>query len=170
MRWSCRQWLIATCPSESTMGLTPRPFLHLGQKVAGAQERSRCSPPRRNDLDRAPALWRAVRSDTCRSLPETTGPTNVGLACKASDKESDLANRLSECHQHSTGTQSTSQGRPHPWSGPAAPPGRPRTPTRRAAGHIGTASYTSTLPPDCSTGQPSAFFVASARDSALMIE
>ena len=37
-------------------------------------------------------------------------------------------------------------------------------------GHIGTASYTSTLPPDWSTGQPSAFFAASPRDSALMIE
>ena len=35
------------------MCLTLRPFLHLGQNLAGAQERSRCSPTRRNDLDRA---------------------------------------------------------------------------------------------------------------------
>jgi hypothetical protein len=35
------------------MCLTLRPFLHLGQNLAGAQERSRCSPQRRNDLDRA---------------------------------------------------------------------------------------------------------------------
>ena len=53
MRQSCRQWPIATSPSEPTMCLTLRPFLHLGQNVAGAQERSRCSPLRRNDLDRS---------------------------------------------------------------------------------------------------------------------
>jgi hypothetical protein len=40
-------------PAEPTVCLTLRPFLHLGRNLAGAQERSRCSPPRRNDLDRA---------------------------------------------------------------------------------------------------------------------
>jgi hypothetical protein len=37
-------------------------------------------------------------------------------------------------------------------------------------GYIGMASYTSMLPPDCSTGHPSALAVASASDSALTIE
>ncbi len=36
--------------------------------------------------------------------------------------------------------------------------------------HMARASYTSTLPPSVSTGQPSAFAAASARDAALMIE
>jgi hypothetical protein len=53
MRRSCQQWPIATCPPELTMCLILRPFLHLGQNLAGAQGRSRCSPPRRNDLDGA---------------------------------------------------------------------------------------------------------------------
>jgi hypothetical protein len=44
---------IATCPRNLTVCLTLRPFLHLGPKFAGAEARSRCSPPRRNDLDRA---------------------------------------------------------------------------------------------------------------------
>jgi hypothetical protein len=47
------KWPIAACPPELTMCLTLRPFLHLGQNLAGAQAQSRCSPPRRNDLDGA---------------------------------------------------------------------------------------------------------------------
>ena len=44
MRQSCRQWPIATCPSEPTMCLTLRPFLHLGQML----------PARRSGQDAAP--------------------------------------------------------------------------------------------------------------------
>jgi hypothetical protein len=36
--------------------------------------------------------------------------------------------------------------------------------------HMGSASYTSTVPPDSRTGHPLAFDAASARDSAVMIE
>jgi hypothetical protein len=81
-------------PAELTMCLTLQPFLHLGPRIAGAQAQSRCSPPRRNNLDRAPALRRAVRSDDCVSLPETTDPANVGLVCKASDEGVGSGERL----------------------------------------------------------------------------
>ena len=40
---------------------------------------------------------------------------------------------------------------------------------RIGRGHMGKASYTSTLPPDCRTGHPSAFCAASVKDSALTI-
>jgi hypothetical protein len=59
--------------ARSITCLTPRPFLHLGRNPAGAQAQSRCSPPRRNDLDGAPAPWRAVRSDDCRRRKEAVG-------------------------------------------------------------------------------------------------
>jgi hypothetical protein len=101
------RYLLARLHHVSDTSAVPAPRPNL----AGAQERSRCSPPRRNDLDRALALWRAVRSDDCRSLPETkTQPTWASPARQAT-KESDLANSLAECHQHSTGTQSTLQER-----------------------------------------------------------
>jgi hypothetical protein len=36
--------------------------------------------------------------------------------------------------------------------------------------HMASASYTSTVPPDCTTGHPRALSAASVNESALMIE
>jgi hypothetical protein len=50
-------------------------------------------------------------------LRQMTQPTWSSPTRQAT-KESDLANRLSECHQHSTGTQSTLQRRPPRYRNP----------------------------------------------------
>jgi len=110
MRRCCRM-LIATCPAEP-MCVTLRSFLHLGQLLPARRSGQDAAPHRTNDLDRARhygQLFAPTTAEAClRQQTQPTWPSPAGRRRRSRIWRTACQSAI----QHSTGTQSTPQGRP----------------------------------------------------------